>query len=148
MKMSEAGVGTPPPRSFWITAIVALLWNLIGVMSYLSSVMISPEALGAMPEAERALFEDIPAWVTASYAIAVFGGTIASVVLLARRRWSTVLFAVSLVAILVQMSHQFFMTPAIEVLGASSAVLPVMIILVAAWLVWFSSAAGQRGWLR
>jgi len=146
--MSQPEVIAAPPHRFWVVAILALLWNLIGVMSYLSSVMISVETLGAISEAERALYTNVPPWVTVSYAIAVIGGSLACVVLLARRRWSTVLFAISLVAVVVQMSHQFFLTAAIEVLGLSAAVVPIMVILVAAWLVWFSSDAGQKGWLR
>ncbi len=146
--MSQPEVIAAPPRRFWVIAALALLWNLIGVVSWLSSGMISGETLGAMSEAERALYTNLPAWVTVSYAIAVLGGTLACVVLLARRRWSTVLFAVSLIGVVVQMSHQLLMTAAVEVLGVSAAVLPVMVILVAAWLVWFSRDAGRQGWLR
>jgi hypothetical protein len=37
-----------PPRSFWAIAGGSLLWNLIGVMNYLYSVTLSPEALAAL----------------------------------------------------------------------------------------------------
>jgi hypothetical protein len=135
------------PRSFWIISIAALVWNLLGVASYLMTVTISPAALDAMPEAERALYQNIPIWVTSSYAIAVFGGTLASILLLMRKSWATTAFVVSLLAILLQMGHAFFMTTMLAVRGAAGAALPLCVIAVAIYLVWYSSAAKKKGWL-
>ena len=83
--------------------VVALAWNLIGVMSYLMNVTAGPEALAGLSEAERSLYTDIPAWATAAFAIAVFGGALGSIALLARKAWAAPVFLVSLVAIVVQM---------------------------------------------
>jgi ABC-type xylose transport system permease subunit len=133
-----------PTRRFWIVSVVALAWNLIGVMSYLMSVTSGPEAL---PEAERNLYADIPAWATAAYAIAVFSGLLGCVALLLRKTWAVPLFIVSLVAVLVQMGYAFFMTALFEVKGASAAVLPLLILAIAAYLAWFSRSAQERHWL-
>ena len=136
-----------PTRSFWIISAAALAWNLMGIASYLMTVTMSPETLNALPEAERALYAGVPTWVTSSYAIAVFGGTLACVLLLARKTWAVPGFVVSLAAILAQMGHAFFMTPMIEVRGATSALLPLSIIAVAIYLVWFSRSARAKSWL-
>ena len=136
-----------PPRSFWIIASLALVWNAIGIMTYLMTVMMSPEALEALPEAERALYTDTPAWATGAYAIAVFGGTLACVALLLRKAWAVPLFVVSLVAILIQMVHALFMTSLLEVRGPSAVVLPLLIVLIAAYLVWYSRSAKKKGWI-
>ncbi len=145
--MSDGNTGNTPPRSFWIIGVLALLWNLLGVASYLMTVKMSPAALSAMPEAERALYQDIPAWVTSSFAIAVFGGTLACILLLMRKRLAGTLFLVSLLAILVQMSHAFFMTPMLAVRGPAGAALPLCVIVAAIFLVWYSRGAQSRGWL-
>lgn len=139
--------GSRPPRSFLVISVVALAWNLLGVASYLMSVTISPAALQAMPEGERALYQNVPAWVTSSYAIAVFGGTIACVLLLLRKCWAVNLFAISLVAILLQMGYTLFVSPLLAVRGAAGAVLPLCIILVAVGLLWYAADARKRGWL-
>jgi hypothetical protein len=136
-----------PPRGFWIIGLVALAWNLIGVMSYLMNVTAGPAALAALPEAERSLYTDIPAWATAAFAIAVFGGVLGSIALLARKAWAVPVFLVSLVAIVVQMAHALFMSALLEVRGASAAVLPLLILAIAACLVWYSRSAKERGWL-
>ena len=136
-----------PTRTFWIVSVFALLWNLIGVMTYLMSVTMGPEALAAMSEAERALYSDIPAWVTSAYAIAVFGGTVACVALLIRNAWAVPAFVVSLIAILVQTGYGLFMTAMIEVQGGTSAILSILLIVIAVYLVWFSSSAKKKNWI-
>jgi len=138
---------TKPTRSFWTIGIVAVVWNLIGVLSYLMSVTAGPEALASLPEAERSLYTDIPAWATSAYAIAVFGGLLGSIGLLIRKAWAVPLFVVSLVAVVVQMGHAFFMTALLEVKGASGAILPLLVLAIAAYLAWYSRTARARGWL-
>lgn len=136
-----------PPRSFWIISVLALVWNLIGILTYLMSVTMSEEALAALPEAERALYSDIPAWVTAAYAIAVFGGTLGCVALLLRKAWAVPVLVGSLIAILVQMFHALALSDLIGVRGAGAAVLPLLIVAIAVYLVWFARSARARGWI-
>lgn len=143
--MPETSATPVPTRGFWIISSLALVWNLIGVVTYLTTVTTSPEALAALPEAERALYTDTPGWVTSAYAIAVWGGSLG---LLLRQAWAVPVFVISLVAILVQMGHALFMSALLEVQGAAAAILPLLIVVIAAYLVWFSRSAAQRGWIR
>lgn len=136
-----------PTRGFWIVAIVALVWNLIGVMSYLMTVTMEPGTLAEMPEAERALYSDIPSWATSAYAIAVFGGVLGCLALLLRKAWAVPLFVISLVAVILQMAYGLFMSDLTAVGGASALVMPLVIFLIAAYLVWFSTTAKKQGWL-
>ena len=144
--MSEESIGGTP-RSFLVIGIIALLWNLMGVMSYIMHVTMSPEALANMPEAERALMESSPAWATGAFAIAVFGGTLACVGLLLKKAWSAPLFLVSLVAIVVQFTHWLFMTAAMEVYGMEALGMPLLVTVIAIFLVWYSRSAKAKGWL-
>jgi hypothetical protein len=136
-----------PARGFWIVSVLALVWNLIGVASYLMTTAMGPDTLNAMSEAERSLYTDVPPWATAAFAIAVFGGLLGCVALLLRKAWAVPVFVISLVAILVQMGHAFFMSAMLEVRGTAAAILPTLIIVVAVYLVWFSRSARSRGWL-
>jgi hypothetical protein len=137
-----------PTRGFWIVSVLALVWNLVGVMSYLMTVTIGQEALAGMPEAERALYTNVPVWATSAYAIAVFAGLLGSIGLLLRKTWAMLAFVVSLAAILVQMGHAFLMTPLLAVKGPGAAILPLTIIVIGGYLVWFSRSARDRFWLR
>ena len=63
-----------PSVGFWIIGVIALIWNLMGVFAYITQVNMTDEVIAALPDAERALYENVPAWVTGAFAIAVFGG--------------------------------------------------------------------------
>ena len=132
-------------RSFWIIGVLALLWNLIGVASYIMNVTMSEEALAAMPEAEQALYTSVPTLVTSAFAIAVFAGLLGCVLLLMRKSLAYPVFLLSLVAIVIQAGYNLFISSALEVLGATAAILPILIVTVAAYLVWFSSNAKKKG---
>jgi hypothetical protein len=145
--MSEQPIGAAP-RSFLIISIVALLWNLFGVMSYIMHVTISPEALAAMPAAERALYETSPAWVTGAFAVAVFAGVAACVALLLKKAWAVPLFLVSLIAVVAQFGHWLFVAESIEVYGMEAIFMPLLVTVIAVFLVWYSRDAKRKGWLR
>ena len=139
--------GQAPPRIFYWIGGVALAWNLVGIMAYLGQVTMSPEALAELPPDRRALIENVPAWATSAYAIAVNAGALGCLLLLIRKSLAVAVLVISLVAVLVQMGHAFFMTNSIEVLGWSSVVVPLAIVLIGAYLVWFAMDARKKGWI-
>jgi len=137
-----------PPTWFWVVSVIALLWNLMGVFAYIGQVTMSPEVLQALPENERALYESAPAWATGAFAIAVWGGALGCILLVLRRKLATPVLFVSLIAIVVQMYHSFFISNSIEVYGPGGMIMPVMVILIAIFLIWFSRKATANGWLK
>ena len=140
----------PPstPKSFWIISGIAFAWNLMGVAAYLMHVMMPPEALAEMSEADRALYTSAPSWVTGAYAIAVFGGALGCVGLLLRKTWATPVFIVSLAGILAQMGYSLLVQDTIEVMGIGIIVMPLVIIAIAIYLIWFSRNAAKAGILK
>ena len=77
--MSDKEIRDIPKRSFWVISGIALIWNMIGIATYLMTVTISIESLELMPIDERTLYTEVPLLVTSAYAIAVFGGTLACI---------------------------------------------------------------------
>jgi hypothetical protein len=136
-----------PGAAFWVIGVIALIWNGMGVMAYLAQAYITDDALALLPEAERALYNDIPAWATAAFAIAVFGGALASLVFLMRKKLATLLFTLSFIGIVVQMVYNLMISKAMEVYGPGGAVMPVLVILIGLFLVWYSKKATANGWL-
>jgi hypothetical protein len=136
------------PLWFWIVAGVALVWNLIGIAAFFMDPTMNESAMAALPEAQRSLYAATPAWATAAFAIAVFGGAAASAGLLLRTRLAVALFGISLVAVLVQMFQAFVLANAISVVGAGAAIMPAIITLIAIALLWFAWTARSKGWLR
>ena len=136
-----------PTTLFWIIGVASLIWNGLGVMQYLTLAYITDDMKAALPEAERALYENIPAWVTAAFAIAVFGGLLGSIFLLMRKKVAKTAFLISLIAIIVQMSYNLFMSKAAEVYGPGGMVMPIMVIIIGVFLLLYSKRSTEKGWL-
>ena len=134
------------PRWFMIVAAVLLVWNLLGVMAYIMQVMMSPETLAALPEEQRQLYEDTPAWATAAFAVAVNFGALGCVLLLLRKNLAGLFLQLSLAGVLVQMFHSFFMSKSFEVFGPGGLVMPVMVIVIAIYLVVLAANANTKRW--
>ncbi len=136
-----------PNTSFWIIGIVALVWNLMGVFQYISQAYMTNETLAALSEAERALYENVPAWVTAVFAIAVFGGALGCLLLLLRKKMATTVFIISFIAILVQTTYNLFMSRASEVYGPGGLIMPIIILIIGLFLIWYSKKSSSNRWL-
>ncbi len=138
---------TKPATWFWVVSAIALVWNLMGVMAYIAQVTMSPEALQALPENERTLMESVPMWVTSAFAIAVWGSTLGSILLLMRKKIATPVLIFSFVGILVQMYYNLFMSKSMEVYGPGGLAMPIMVLLFGAFLIWFSRKSTDNGWI-
>ncbi len=136
------------PVWFWVLSVLALLWNLMGVIAYLAEAYMSDEAFKALPEAQQALYNARPSWVTGAFAIAVFAGTIGAIGLLMRKKWALSVFVISLFGVFGQMTYQFFLSETFEVMGNQFMIMPIAVILIAIALVFFSRSSIQKTWLR
>lgn len=137
-----------PATSFWVVAIIALIWNGMGVAAYLGQVTMGDDALNALPEEQRNLITSTPAWATGAFALAVWGGLLGSLLLLIRKKLATTVLIVSFAGIVVQMCHAFFMTNSIEVYGPGGLIMPVMVLAFGAYLIYFSRNAAANGVLQ
>ncbi|MFS4455485.1 hypothetical protein [Maribacter sp. 2304DJ31-5] len=136
-----------PPIWFWIVSALALLWNMAGVMAYLQQAYMSIESLEKMDQAERLLYESQPAWATGAFAIAVWAGALGCIALLLRKKWATPLFIVSLIGVLGHNTYMFFLSNTFEVLGSDRMAMPIFVILISLFLVFFSRKATAKNWL-
>lgn len=136
-----------PPLWFWALSAAMLLWNGLGAMAYVADATITADALNALPEAERALRASRPAWATAAFAVAVFGGAVGCLLLLVRSRWALPALVLSLLGVTVQMTHAFLIANSYEVYGPVGLIMPALVLMFSLFLVWFARRARARGWL-
>lgn len=134
-----------PTTAFWVIVVIALVWNLMGVYAYLAQAYMTAQELAALPVEEQALYENVPAWVTAAFALAVFGGALGCILLLLRKKLAVIVLIISFVAILAQMTYNFFMSKAMEVYGPGGMVMPIMVIVIGAFLVWYAKKMETQG---
>ena len=133
---------------FWVIAVIALLWNLAGLAAFAMHVMMTPETLAAMPEAEQALYTQAPDWFNAAFGIAVIGGTLGAIMLLLKNIFAVTLFSISLLGVLAQNSYSFLMSDTFAVLGNEAMIMPITVIIISAFLMWYSIQLKCAGLLR
>lgn len=86
------------PWHLWAVGIVTLLWNAVGILSYLMTELGQLATLG-MTESQIAYFETFPAWATAVWALGVWGAFFGSVFLLLRSRHAVTSLIVSVIGL-------------------------------------------------
>lgn len=137
-----------PNKWFWIIAILALLWNLMGVSRYLMEAYNVESFRANFNEDQLTLMDGSPSWLTAVFAIAVFSGLLACVALLMKRKLAIILFGISLVFVLIQMIAVWITTDSIEIFGVvNGVVMPMLVIIISIFLYYYSKGSGQKGWL-
>lgn len=132
--------------SFWLIAVAALVWNIMGAMNYV--MQMNPDALIEYPETHRTIIDGRPAWATAGFAIAVFGGALGCLLLLFRKSAALYLFIASLLGVLLTMIHTLRVVASNG--GFSPFEITMMVVMppmVAAFLVWYARWAGGKGWV-
>ena len=145
--MSDALNGKPPTL-FWVIAVVLLLWNFTGLMFYYVQVTMTPEMLAATFSAvEQEFMVQTPVWATAAYATAVTAGVIGAVLLLLRKAWALPVFVLSFVGVLIQDFDAFVLSDAIGVWGSSALALPVIVIVICIFEIWYTRSAKAKAWL-
>lgn len=135
---------TRPNTLFWIVSVIALIWNIMGVMAYLGQVYMDEATLQDMPPADQAYYANVPSWVTAAFAIAVFAGALGSIALLLRKKVSYTLFIISVLAVFAQSVYTFFMQTDIDLQGTRM-LWPLLVIAISIFLVFFSKNGVKKG---
>ncbi|MDC9497315.1 MULTISPECIES: hypothetical protein [unclassified Pseudoalteromonas] len=135
------------PNWFKPALWAALIWNLLGVFAFIMHLMMTPEMISKLPLDQQAAYSNVPLWSTIAFAVAVFGGTLGCILLLAKNALATPTFALSLVAIFIQQFYNFIVINSIKMLGISAVFMPILVIVIAFLLLYLSIKSKQQGWL-
>lgn len=144
--MNEEATPRPDKVFYWISGF-ALVWNLFGVAAYIGQVTLTPEQLAAMPDEQRAMYENVPGWAMAAYAIAVNAGALGCLLLLFRKALALLVLMISLAAVILQFAHSYFMTSTPESMGSAPMFVSMTVVFIGVYLVWFASDSKSKGWL-
>lgn len=136
-----------PSIGFWIASIVGLLWNLLGINAYLQQAYNTESFRANFNEQQLAIMDNLPAWATAAFAIAVFFGALGCIALLLKNKFAKPLLIISLIGVVVQFSHQLFMTNASDFYTTFDLIMTIMIPIISVFLIWMSNKAVVKGWI-
>jgi hypothetical protein len=138
---------TKLPISFWIIGVLVLIWNAMGVMAFFADINQTPEDLAKLGSAMQSMYESRPAWALGAFAVAVFAGLAASVLLLMRRSLATNVFILSLAAVLVQQLYSFGIAKVQDIGGSEVLMFPALIVIIEVFCIWYSKSCTKKGWL-
>ena len=140
---------TRAPAHLWIVGVLALLFNGFGCYDYLMTNLHNATYLERFSADQIAYMHSLPAWLTASWAIGVWGGLAGAVLLLMRSRYAVWALALSCIGAVVGLGYQLTMTtiPASMKQGMMG-VMPWVIIVITIFLLWYSWSMEKKGVLR
>lgn len=134
----------------WLSpvAIVALLWNLLGVYAWYADMSTTPEQLAAMSAEMQQLYASRPVWAVSATGVAVLGGVVGCVGLLLRKRWARTLLWLSLAGVIAQDFGLFVLADGASLAGPVAMALQGVVLLVAIGLALIAQRGVRAGWLR
>ena len=140
--MTDENASVAVHWSFFVIAIVGLLFNLAGVANFV--MQMNPENVASMPDVYRAMIENRPGWATAAFALAVFGGTLGCLLLLFRKSAAVYLLSASLAGALVTQ------VPLLSVQNVPSEAWIGwgVQLVVTGLLIGYARWSNRRGWIR
>jgi hypothetical protein len=146
--MSEEST-TKPGMGFWVIGGLLLAWNLIGLYFYYQQSILTEAVMleAGLTGPQIAHIVNTPAWGHSGYAIAVNAGVLGAIFLLLRKSWAIPMFLLSLVGVFVQDLDAIVLRDALEVWGTGALYLPVTVIVVCAFEIWYARAVKAKGWL-
>ncbi|MDQ3280282.1 MAG: hypothetical protein M3Q69_02605 [Acidobacteriota bacterium] len=138
------------PWHLWLTAIVALLFNSIGVFDFVMAMTQGAKYMAStgMTEAQIRHYQQLPGWMTIVWAIGVWGAFIASILLLLRMKAAFTVFVISLAAFLLHLLYTYVLSNGGAVMGQQMAIASAVITILLLFFSWYSYAMGKRGVLR
>lgn len=136
---------THPQALRWI-APGLLMWNLIGVVMFVSQWRMDAQDIAQMPSTQQFLWTHMTARVWIAYATAVIAGTLGAVALWRRHKVAVPLFAVSLLALIVQFTNPVLLETAARE-GYGMMAFPLFLIGIGALQVLLAYRWRGKGWL-
>ena len=136
------------PKWFWVITILATLWYLLDMSSFIMRVFMLDDMLSSMSENQQQLYQGMPSWVHAVFALEVFGGTLGCLGLWIKKKWALLLFAISLLGVIGQTAYIWLGSVAINMMGSAAIIMPMIAILISIIMIAFAKMGITRAWLR
>lgn len=145
MNASQPAAGRRTPWHLWLVGALGVLWNAMGAMDYVMTKTKNPAYMSSFTPEQLAFFYGLPPWVVSAWAIAVWGGVVGALLLLARRRLAVWVFLASLAGMVITTFHNYVLSNGMQVVGdAFSLIFTAVIFLAAVGLFLYARAMARR----
>ncbi len=145
MNGSTLGGRVRTPWHLWVVGIVTLLFNAMGVLSYVTTKLGMLAQMGMTPE-QIAFMDSYPAWASALWALGVWGAFAGSVLVLLRSRFAVPAMWLALLGLIGTTAYNYGMADVPASMEAPA--LDVAIWVVTLFLLVYARAMRGAGVLR
>jgi hypothetical protein len=135
----------PTPWHLWVVGGVTLLFNSMGIISYLSTKLGKLAEMGMTPD-QIAFMNAYPAWISAFWALGVWAAFAGSALLLARSKWTVAAMTVAMIGLIGTTIGNYAVLDVPAAMQAPA--LDVAIWGVTLFLLFYARAMATRGVLR
>jgi len=140
------------PWHLWLVGALALLWNGFGAYDFLMTTTRGEAYFreSGMTQPMIDYFNGMPGWMYVPWTLGVWGAVIGTVLLLLRMRLAVPVFGLSFLGALVSLIYQKVIDPSPPPPPAMAAMewMPYVIVVIAAFLLWYAWSMGKKGVLR
>lgn len=141
------------PTHLWIVGGLSLLWSAYGAFDYMMTRTQNIEYLSALPlpvEQTIAYVESFPLIPDIGWGLGVWGALLGTILLLLRKRYAVHAFGVSLLGAVVSLGYDMFLndTKPAALSEGMFAIMPIVVILIAAALFYYARKQEQAGVLK
>lgn len=117
----------------------------MGVGAYLSDMFITAEEIAQLEPSLQELYLNRSMFQKVVYGLGVGGGLLGCILLVLKKPLAILFFLLSLIGVILQFVYGLAFTNSYKVLGPFSLILPSVVILVAAFLFWYSRNCKAHG---
>jgi hypothetical protein len=150
VSIMSASSGAKVPWHLWLVGIVGVLWNAFGCVDYTMTALQGEVWLRqmGMTDAQITSYEAMPAWMTAVWAIGVWGAMLGTVLLLLRKKLAMPVFVISLIAYVGSLVYAYALSDQAATMPDGTWIMQAVILVGCLFFVWYSRMMAQRGLLR
>jgi hypothetical protein len=136
---------TITPKHLWAVGIFALLFDGMGVLDFVMTQTKNAEYMGNFTPEQLEYFYGFPTWLVVIWAGAVFGGVLATVLLLMRKALATNIYTISLGFMVGSNTYLFGFLDGRAVMGDGSLIVTAVVFSISLGLVFYSRAMQRAG---
>lgn len=150
--MTDATMAQPTktPWHLWVVGAFGLLWNAYGAYDYTMSKLQGDtyyKQVG-MSDAQIAQINAMPAWMTAVWAIGVWGAIAGTVLLLARSKLAAPVFLASLAGFVMSLVYAYVIAPSPAMNGEGMLIMQGVILAGCVFFFAYAAMQAKAGVLR
>ncbi len=137
------------PMSYYIIAVIGLLWNLMGFFSFYVEYTYwsQPDSRADLKPEMAAMYDYSPGWLYIIFAVALITGVLGCLALLMKKAWAVPVFMISLTSVIIQMGYFLGTSGVLSIVGPSAVIMPIIVICIAAYLLYYSRSSRAKGWI-